>query len=653
MIRKPLILTALSAAMMLTAPATGARTAAPGDIIPRPASVTLTGGAIAIPEGFDPESAPARVKGKSGEGYKLTINRRGIKIEADGPEGAFYARQTLRAMAALPGADSLACCTVTDSPRFKWRGMHFDVSRHFRSLDWLKKQVDAMAMLKLNRMHLHLTDAAGWRMEIDSFPRLASFAAWRPQHRWTDWNTSGQRYCHSTMPGAYGGFYTKAQLRELVDYAARRGITVIPEIEMPGHSEEVTAAYPEVSCTGEPYTSGSLCPGKEATFDMLEKVIDEVIDVFPSELIHIGGDEVDKTVWSNCPDCRRRMEAEGIADVDGLQSYLIARMERYINSRGRSIIGWDEILQGGVAPNAAVMSWRGTEGGISAMSQGHDVVMAPGASCYINHSQDAPFREPESQGGYLPLAKVYAYEPLADVPDSLDTSHLLGLQGCLWTEYIPTDDYAEYMYYPRAFAIAETGWSPRGKDYPDFRRRALELCGVMRAGGYTTFDLAAEYGERPESLEPLDHAARGARVIYTTPYHWQYPAAAETSLTDGIRGGWTYGDNRWQGFLRDMDLTIDLGEVKPIHYMGATFMHSEGAWVHLPQDVTWEVSVDGVNFTPAGVAHCDLASDYQRVAFKEYGVVVPGGTRGRYVRLKARRNPRPGCWLFTDEIVVN
>ena len=414
---------------------------------------------------------------------------------------------------------------------------------------------------------------------------------------------SDRHYCRQDEPGAYGGYYTADDIREILAYAAKKHIEVIPEIEMPGHSEEVLAAYPELSCTGKQYGSGDLCPGKEATFEFLEDVLSQVMDLFPSEYVHIGGDEASKGAWKTCPDCQRRMQEEGLENVDELQSYLIHRIEEFVNSKGKKIIGWDEILQGGLAPNATVMSWRGTEGGITAMKSGHDVIMTPGEFCYLDYTQDAPFKEPVSIGGYIPLAKTYSYEPAEDGLTEAELSHLLGVQGNLWAEYIPTDSHAEYMYYPRAYAIAEIGWSKAGaKDYDGFRGRALKVSDMLDGMGFSAFDLRKEYGNRKESLEPVHHLAEGCPVIYGEQYSSQYPASGDCTLTDGVLGGWTYGDRKWQGFLTDMDVTVDLGAVKPVHYVGATFMQVVSAWVWLPE----KVGTCQMNLTDFISSHTDL-----------------------------------------------
>lgn len=649
----------------------------PLDIIPRPVQVTEVPGQFVIPsEGLTysakgcepivdsllaPYARPA-VSAKRADirlsldkmaagQYTLRIDSKNIRLSGGSQEALFNGLQTLLQMLDLAKADSvLQACSVTDAPVFLYRGVHFDVSRHHRDLAFLKKQIDAMARLKLNRMHLHLTDAAGWRMPVDSYPKLNTVAAWRPQRVWMDWDAAGHGYCEQGTPGAYGGHYTKDELRELVRYAAERHIQVIPEIEMPGHSDEVVAVYPELSCNG---TGGDLCPGKEATFKFIEDVLTETMDIFPSELIHIGGDEAGKGAWRDCPDCKRRMQQEGIQDLHGLQSYLIGRVERFVNSKGRRIVGWDEILEGGLAPNATVMSWRGTKGGLDAMGAGHDVVMTPGEACYLDFTQDAPFKEPLSIGGYLPLSKVYAYDPVAEIPDSVDTRHLLGVQANLWSEYVADDSHAEYMYYPRTYAIAEIAWAnPRGRDYADFKRRSLSLMDQMRRRGYTVFDLENEFGEHPASLAPVDHLARGARVTYNNRYDSdRYPAAGDGTLTDGIRGGWTYQDRKWQGWLKDVDVTVDLGETKPLHVVSASFMHSPAPGVYLPDSVTVSVSADGVTYTPVGTVRGDMPFVNKQVQIKDF--VIPFDAEARYVRLQAKRHPKYRGYMFVDEIVVN
>lgn len=597
----------------------------------------------------DARIVPSRFDGT--EDYSLEVGPRGVVIRAGGEAGLFYARQTLAQMTSDGAVTEIRCCRIEDSPRYAYRGLHVDVSRHFRSVDFLKKQMDAMAFFKMNRMHLHLTDAAGWRLEIEAYPRLTRFAAWRPEALWKSWWNGGRQYADEGTEGVYGGYYTKEDIAELVSYAAERHIELIPEIEMPSHSEEVLAAYPELGCTGEAYKDSDFCVGNEDVFTFLETVLTEVMEMFPSEYIHIGGDEAGKEHWKTCPKCLRRMQDEDIADVDGLQSYMIRRIGNFIASKGRKMIGWDEILQGGLAPGAVVMSWRGTEGGIEAMSQGHDVIMTPGRYCYLDHAQDAPFREPESIGGYLPLDSVYVYEPVEARMPQDRIHHILGLQANLWSEYIPDDAHAEYMYWPRAFAIAETAWSvPERKNLQDFRKRTMNMLELMRRRGYNVFDLSNEYGERKLAQTGLEHKAKGKPVKYLKPVQQWYPAAGETTFTDGVIGGWTYSDKRWQGFLSEIDVIIDLETVQDIHYIGGTFMQLKGPGVFMPEKVEIQVSSDGENFIQVAEVWNDVSVNLEELLFKSFDTIC--NVQARYIRYRAARSTMRG-FLFLDEIIVN
>ena len=439
----------------------------------------------------------------SPESYTLSVTPQQILIRATSGAGLFYGLQTLLQLAQPSGAGSysIASVEIEDTPRFAYRGLMLDVSRHFSTKEFIKKQIDALAYYKINRLHLHLTDAAGWRLEIKKYPLLTEFAAWRTDPTWKQWWNGGRKYVRFDAPGAYGGYYTQDDIREILEYARQHYITVIPEIEMPSHSEEVLAAYPQLSCSGEPYKNSDFCVGNEETFTFLENVLTEVMELFPSVYIHIGGDEAGKSAWKTCPKCQKRMKDEHLANVDELQSYLIHRIEKFLNNHGRHLLGWDEILQGGIAPNATVMSWRGEEGGIAAVTSGHRAIMTPGAYCYLDSYQDAPYSQPEAIGGYLPLKKVYSYNP---VPASLTAEQaklVYGVQGNLWVEYIPTPEHVEYMIYPRILALAETAWSaPERKSWPDFHTRALSAVADLQAKGYHPFDLKKEIGSRPESV---------------------------------------------------------------------------------------------------------------------------------------------------------
>lgn len=587
----------------------------------------------------------------SPEGYCLNVDFSGITIQSTTGAGLFYGLQTLLQLHAQ--SDEIPMCTIIDEPRFAYRGMMLDVSRHFFDVDFVKKQIDAMAHFKLNHLHLHLTDAAGWRIEIKQYPLLTRRAAWRPQATWKEWWNGDRLYVEEGSAQAYGGYYTQDQIRDIVSYAQKRYITVIPEIEMPSHSEEVLAVYPELSCSHVPYKESDFCIGNEQTFEFLENVLTEVIDLFPSEYIHIGGDEASKQSWKSCALCQSRMQRESLSDVDELQSYLIHRIDSFLTAHGRKLLGWDEILDGGLSPNATVMSWRGTEGGLRAIAAGHRAIMTPGEYCYLDAYQDAPHTQPEAFGGYLPLQKVYSYDPMPDTLTASQASLLYGVQGNLFAEYIPTEEHMEYMMYPRLYAIAEVGWSsPSVKDYAHFHRRSLNAIKHMKREGYNTFDLDHEVGNRPGADKPIHHLAVGKRVSYNngSAYYPSYTAGGDSALVDGWHGGWTYGDKRWQGFLgrNGVDITIDLDTVIKVRSISADFMQICGPGVFMPSQVTISVSVDGQNYTQLQCIDTDVVRD-DAVTFKTFG--WKGKTTARYIRYQAQRSHHGG-FLFLDEVVV-
>ena len=587
---------------------------------------------------------------ESAEGYVLTATKKGVEVQAKTGAGLFYGVQTLLQMAV--DGNQIALGTITDEPRFEYRGMMLDVSRHFFGLDFVKKQIDAMAYYKLNRLHIHLTDAAGWRIEIKKYPRLTNFAAWRTGKDWKEWWNSDRKYLEEGTEGASGGYFTQDQCREIVEYAKKHYITVIPEIEMPSHSEEVTTAYPELSCTHVPYKQADFCVGNEKTFEFLENVLLEVMEIFPSEYIHVGGDEASKQSWKTCPKCQARMKKEGLKDVDELQSYLITRMEKFLNKHGRNLLGWDEILEGGLAPNATVMSWRGTEGGLKAIESGHRAIMSPGEFCYFDSYQDAPHTQPEAIGGYLPLSKVYSYNPIPETFTPEQAALMYGVQANLWAEYIPTKEHMEYMIYPRILALSEVAWSAvANKNYEDFHGRALKAIDDLRAKGYNTFDLKNEVGNRPGADKPVENLGIGKQVTYAegTKYYSGYAAGGDDALVNGIRGGWTYGDKLWQGFLKGVDVTIDLEKETPIKEVNADFMQICGPGVFMPKQVIVSISNDGKEFTELAKVDHQVVKD-DAVTFKTFGWT--GEANARYVRYQASHDDQFGGFLFVDEIVI-
>lgn len=442
---------------------------------------TATGGAGVIRLRIDP-AVPG-----GDEGYRLDVATGGVDLSAAAPAGLFYGLQTLRQMAGTEprdGAWRIPAASIEDAPRFGYRGVHLDVGRHFFPVEFIRKYIDMMSAYKMNTFHWHLTEDQGWRLEIEKYPLLTEVGSCRKETRvgreGRNAGFDGQPYC---------GFYTQEQAREIVEYARQRFVTVIPEIEMPGHSLAAIAAYPDFACTEGPFEVGTrwgvyediYCP-KEETFAFLEDVLTEVMEIFPSEYIHIGGDEAPKTRWEESGLAQEVIRRENLGDEHELQSYFIQRIEKFLNAHGRRIIGWDEILEGGLAPNATVMSWRGEEGGIAAAKEGHDVVMTPNSYLYLDYLQGPAEGEPLGIGGNLPLEKVYGYEPQPEALTAQEAEHILGAQANLWTEYIKTPDHVEYMLFPRLLALSEVVWSPKAaRSWSSFVERLPEQLDLLEA----------------------------------------------------------------------------------------------------------------------------------------------------------------------------
>jgi hexosaminidase len=404
------------------------------------------------------------------EGYILKIHQEGVVLTGGSPAGVFYGLQTLRQLADENGA--FPTLHLEDAPKFGYRGMHLDVARHFFPVSFIKKYLDVMSLFKMNRFHWHLTEDQGWRIEIKQYPRLTAIGAWRD-------STVIGRNSGNYERKRYGGYYTQEEIREVVAYASERFITVVPEIEMPGHSSAALAAYPQLGCKDTTYQVATrwgvfediYCPSEE-TFEFLENVLTEVMDLFPGEYLHIGGDEAPKKQWEESELAQSLIKREGLADEHELQSYFIRRIEKFLNRNGRQIIGWDEILEGGLAPNATVMSWRGTAGGIAAARQQHQVVMTPTSHCYFDYYQRDPDAEPLAIGGFTPLEKVYRFDPIPAELSAKESQYIWGAQGNVWTEYMKTSDQVEYMAFPRAIALAEVVWSyPEERNFGDFVAR--------------------------------------------------------------------------------------------------------------------------------------------------------------------------------------
>ena len=690
------------------------------NLIPKPEQMTMTGGtftvdSLALFGGQSSRNIKTVIdEAWSGnpEGYQLDVTPGGIDLRAGSPDGLFYGMQTLRQLYA---GGEVPCVSIRDNPRFGYRGLHLDVSRHFFSKEEVMKLLDVMSFYKLNTLHMHLTDAGGWRIEIDKYPKLTSETAFRTESDWRKWwDGRDRKYLPEGTPGAYGGYYTKEDIREIVKHAASKHINIIPEIEFPGHSEEVLMAYPELSCSGKPYQNGDFCIGNELSFTFMEDVLAEVIDLFPSEYIHVGGDEAGKSAWKKCPKCQALMKEKGMKNVDELQSYMIHRAEEFLNSKDRKLIGWDEILEGGLAPEATVMSWRGEDGGIKSARMGHDVVMTPGNYMYLDFYQADPKTQPYAIGGYTPIKRAYSYNPVpVDSLTAEESKHILGVQANTWTEYIKDEKHLEYMMFPRALAVAEIGWTPQeDRSWEDFKPRMNANIPVLQRMGINTFTLSDEIETtmevdtlRREIKVMLDAEKYPAEIRYTTdgsipaassrvyngpivvkdsadikaaifrdgqlqgtptekkvdyhrginkPIHYNsklysgYMAGGMNALLDGYRGGLTYLDGRWQGYLNDLDCVVDMGEVTDIHKVSSRFMQLIGPGVYQPGEVELLTSEDGESYISQGVIPTTISNTDKDLSFQEY--TFNGDWKARYIRIKAKEANKG--FIFTDEIVI-
>ena len=473
----------------------------------------------------------------SSEGYALSVSDSDIIIKAKDASGAFYAIQTLRQLMPISLEKkegfqeeefSIPQIYIKDAPTFRYRGMHLDVGRHFFSKEFIKEYIENLGMLKMNYFHWHLTEDQGWRIEIKQYPKLTEIGAYREETLIGHFNDAPIKYDGEK----YGGFYTQEDIKEIVAFAKKHQVTIIPEIEIPGHSQAAISAYPELGCSGEQVPVATTwgvfpdiyCPN-EQTFVFLENVLNEVIDLFPGEYIHIGGDEAPKRHWKECDHCQKLIKDLDLKDEQGLQSYFIARIETFLNSKGKKIIGWDEILEGGLAPNATVMSWRGTQGAIDAAKEGHEVILTPGSHAYFDHYQSNSQDEPLSIGGFLPLKKVYSFNPIPPELSKEEEKYVLGAQGNVWTEYMKTEDQVEYMVFPRILAMSEVLWSGAVKnietDYPEFLSRVepfLERLNALNINNANHLyelegDLIKENGLVSYQLKtPLE----GVEIKYTT-----------------------------------------------------------------------------------------------------------------------------------------
>ncbi|HJV78293.1 MAG TPA: glycoside hydrolase family 20 protein [Paludibacter sp.] len=606
---------------------------------------------------------------ENAEAYRLSVSSKTIRIKAAAANGFFYGLQTLYQLlpAEIYGKKlvenkkwSARAVEIMDAPRFAYRGLHLDVCRHFFPVEFVKKYIDAMAIHKFNTFHWHLTEDQGWRIEIKKYPRLTEVGSKRDE--------TMVGYYYDRLPQAYdgkptGGYYTQAEAREIVAYAKERFITVIPEIELPGHAQAAIAAYPYLSCMQDSTVKVATkwgvfkevyCP-RDTTFKFLEDVLTEVLDIFPSKYIHIGGDECPKDRWKTCLDCQALIKSLNLKDENGLQSYFVHRIERFLNSKGRKIIGWDEILDGGLDPNATVMSWRGTQGGITAAKAGNDVIMTPGSYCYFDHYQSDPVAEPLSIGGFLPLQMVYGYEPVpAELSDD-EAKHVLGAQANVWTEYMPATESVEYMVFPRLSAMAEVLWSAKNnRNWDSFRNRM-----PSQFKRYEQLDIKASKAFYDVQFHPsitadkklqvtlscdcpdaqISYTINGKSTGYKNPFilaestevtaialvdgkqlgksitkPYQVSKLTGLAYTQSMKSGWYDGGNaraltdgvpgnnkdygQWVGFGKgkDVELVVDMQSAQKIERFAVGMLNAPALCAQISPDIKLYGSTDGVNY---------------------------------------------------------
>lgn len=659
----------------------------------------------AITLGLDPDIA-------NKEGYVLTTTPEGISINGQTENGVFYGIQTLRKSipAEAKGATILIPAgEIKDEPRFSYRGMHLDVGRHFFPIEFIKKYIDLLALHNMNTFHWHLTEDQGWRIEIKKYPKLTEIGSQRSR---TVIGRNTQEYDNTP----YGGFYTQEEAKEIVKYAQERYITVIPEVDLPGHMLAALAAYPEMGCTGGPYEvcprwgvfEDVLCIGNDKTMQFLEDVMSEIIEIFPSEYVHIGGDEAPRDRWKECPKCQARIKAEGLkADKnhtaeDRLQSYCMTRIEKFLNSKGRRIIGWDEILEGDVAPNATVMSWRGASGGIKAAQMGHDVIMTPNTYCYFDYYQTADTKdEPLGIGGYVPIEKVYSLDPTFDLNEE-QKKHIIGAQANLWTEYIATTEHVEYMVLPRMAALAEVQWTqPEKKDFKDFTTRLASLMKFYQRDGFNyakhVFDLKADFtpdvakkaivvtlstiddapiyytldGTEPTTaslkyIEPVvitETADFQAVVIrpegkskvvnkkisfnkatycpieLTFQPSEKYKFGGAITLVDGMKGNDSYATGAWLGFVGgDVEAIIDLGQETEIKRVATNAIVDMSAWIMGSTGLVVSISDDNKEFREVAAKDIPAETNIDKKGVENYEITFDP-VKARYVKVVIKRSP--------------
>jgi hexosaminidase len=637
------------------------------------------------------------------EYYNLVIDKNFILIKGSNREGLIHGIYSLIQL--IPQSSSindskLACVKINDYPKFKWRGLLLDCCRHFMSIDFVKRYIDLLAYHKMNVLHWHLTEDQGWRIEIDKYPKLTEIGAWRKE----------------TDGSVYGGFYTKEQIKEVVDYAYKRGVNIVPEIEIPGHSVAALAAYPEYSCTGGPFEvekdwgvfKDIYCAGNDSTFVFLENVLDEIIELFPSKYIHIGGDEAPKYRWENCSKCKKRIQDENLQDSHELQSYFIQIIENYISGKGKKLIGWDEILEGGLANDATVQSWRGFEGALEAVKTGHDAIVSPTSHAYFDYDLDA-----------IDLEKVYNFDPIPIDTPSDKVKHIIGGECNMWSERAPQNT-VDSKVFPRILAMSEVLWDyPTTRDYKLFYERVqahykrLDVLGVNYGLETKPIDMSSEYEDGQfyvtlnkgvkdlklfyqinqeetvlydstfiisESaniktwavkngvsygdslqIEFYKHKGLGAKISDLNTYGKTYDGGGNNAIVNGLRGGLNFRDGHWQGYFgTDFEATINIDSIQRIDSVISSFYQYNLSWIFMPKQILVYTSVDGDNYFRRAELSPTISLKQEGQFFKEF-VMSFTEVEAKYIKIKAFNygvcpdwHPAAGSksWLFVDEVRI-
>ena len=640
---------------------------------------------------------------KHPEYYHLVVNKNFILIKGSDREGLIHGIYSLIQL--IPRSigfndSKLACVAIKDFPEFKWRGLLLDCCRHFMSIDFVKRYIDLLAYHKMNVLHWHLTEDQGWRVEIEKYPKLTDIGAWRKEKDGS----------------VYGGFYTKEQIKEVVNYAYQRGVNIVPEIELPGHSVAALAAYPEYSCTGGPFEvekdwgvfKDIYCAGNDSTFVFLENVLDEIIELFPSKYIHIGGDEAPKYRWENCSKCKKRIQDENIQDMHELQSYFIQRIENYISSKGKKLIGWDEILEGGLANDATVQSWRGFEGALEAVKTGHDAIVSPTSHAYFDYDLDA-----------IDLEKVYNFDPIPIDAPSDKVKHIIGGECNMWSERAPQNT-VDSKVFPRLLAMSEVLWDyPTIRDYNLFYERVqahykrLDVLGVNYGLEKKPIDMSSEYEDGQfyltlnkgvkdlklfyqinqeetvlydstfiisESaniktwavknnvsygdslqIELYKHKGLGAKISDLNTYGKTYDGGGDNAIVNGLRGGLNYRDGHWQGYFgTDFEATITFDSIQRIDSVISSFYQYNLSWIFMPKQILVYTSVDGDNYYKRAILSPQISVKQEGQFFEEF-VLTFSEVEAKHVKIKALNygvcpdwHPAAGSksWLFVDEVRI-